>query len=78
MTLEIHMDDFWQDQLRKRSSYLGKIPSEDFNEEQYEVFLNIASSEELEQDILTKETLDKMMEHFMKDGIRGIIWYDRN
>ena len=54
------MDDFWQEELKKRSSYLGKIPSQDFNEEQYEVFLTVASSEELEQDILTKQTLDKI------------------
>ena len=64
--------------LKKLKSYLGKIPSQDLNEEQYEVFLTVASAEELEQDILTKQTLDKMMEHFMEDGIRGIIWYDRN
>ena len=61
MTLEINMDDFWQDQLKKRSSYLGKIPSQDLNEEQYEVFLKIASLEELEQDIITKETLYKII-----------------
>lgn len=78
MTLEINMDDFWQDHLKKRSSYLGKIPSEDFDPEQYDLFLTIASAEELEEDILTKQTLDKIMEHFMKDGIRGIIWYERN
>ena len=64
--------------IQKSKSYLGKIPSQDFNEEQYEVFLTVASAEELEQDILTKQTLDKIMEHFKKDGIRGIIWYDRN
>jgi len=58
--MEINMDDFWQEELKKRSSYLGKIPSQDFNEEQYEVFLTVASSEELEQDILTKQTLDKI------------------
>ena len=55
------MDDFWQEELKKRSSYLGKIPSQDLNEEQYEVFLNIASLEELEQDILTKQTLNKII-----------------
>lgn len=74
-------DDFHKEEqllFKKLKSYLGKIPSQDFNEEQYEVFLTVASPEELEQDILTGKTLDKMMEHFMKDGIRGIIWYDRN
>ena len=52
MFLEINMDDFWQDQLKKRSSYLSKIPSEDFNPEQYEVFLSVASAEELLQQVL--------------------------
>lgn len=47
--------------LKKLKSYLGKIPSQDLNEEQYEVFLNIASPEELEQDIITKETLHKII-----------------
>ena len=29
MTLEINMDDFWQDQLKKRSSYLRKMTIQD-------------------------------------------------
>ena len=64
MSLEIHMDDFWQDQLRKRSSHLGKIPSEDFDTEQYEVFLTYASPEELDYDILKRDTLQKIIKHF--------------
>ena len=62
--------------LKKLKSYLGIIPSQQLTEEQYEVFLEIASPEELEEDILTKQTLDKIMEHFKKDGIRVIIWYE--
>ena len=50
--------------LKKVKSYLGKIPSEDFNQEQYEVFLSVASAEELEQDIITRETLHKIMSYF--------------
>lgn len=50
--------------LKKIKSYLGKIPSQDFNEEQYEVFLTVASAEELEQDIITRETLHKIMSYF--------------
>ena len=59
--MEINMDDFWQDELKKRSSYLGNIPSEILNEEQYSMFLDIASPEELENDIITKETLHKII-----------------
>lgn len=46
--------------IQKSKSYLGKIPSEDFDPEQYEVFLTVASAEELEQDIITRETLHKI------------------
>lgn len=50
--------------LKKVKSYLGKIPSEDFDPEQYEVFLTVASAEELEEDIITRETLHKIMSYF--------------
>lgn len=50
--------------LKKVKSYLGKIPSEDFDTEQYEVFLTVASAEELEEDIITRETLHKIMSYF--------------
>lgn len=46
--------------LKKLKSYLGKIPSQDFNEEQYEVFLTVASPEELEEDIITRKTLNEI------------------
>ena len=63
-------DDFHKSEqvlLKKLKSYLGKIPSQDFNEEHYEVFLTVASPEELEEDILTKQTLQKIMKHFELD-----------
>ena len=47
--------------LKKVKSYLGKIPSEDFDPEQYAVFLEIASPEELEEDIITRQTLHKII-----------------
>lgn len=50
--------------LKKVKSYLGKVPSRDFDPEQYEVFLTVASAEELEQDIITRETLHKIMSYF--------------
>ena len=62
--MKLNMSDFTQDQLKKRSSYLGKIPSHDFDAEQYDIFLSYASTEELEQDILKRETLHKIMSYF--------------
>lgn len=58
--LQVFEDVFF----KKVKSYLGRIPSQDFDSEQYEVFLTIASPEELENDILTRETLNKIMEIF--------------
>jgi len=49
--------------IQKSKSYLGKIPSQDLNEDQYDLFLTIASPEELEQDIITIETLFKIVFH---------------
>jgi len=47
-------------QITNRKSYLGRIPSRDFWDEAYQLYLKYASSEELEQDIITKETLKKI------------------
>lgn len=58
------LQEFEDSFLKKGRSYLGKIPSKDFDPEQYEVFLVVASAEELEADIITKETLYKIMKHF--------------
>lgn len=38
----------------------GLIPSQVFDDVEYQSYLNSASSYELENDIITKETLDKM------------------
>lgn len=38
----------------------GLIPSQVFDDIEYQSYLNSASSYELENDIITKETLDKM------------------
>jgi hypothetical protein len=40
--------------------YGGLIPSQVFDEYEYQSFLKFASAYELENDLLTKETLDKM------------------
>lgn len=47
--------------LKKVKSYFGIIPSQILTEEQYSVFLEIASPEELEEDIITRETLHKII-----------------
>lgn len=46
--------------LKKVKSYLGIIPSQQLTEEQYGVFLEIASPEELEQDIITRKTMNEI------------------
>ena len=47
-------------QKKRKRSYLGRIPSIDFWDEAYQLFLEFASPEELEDDILTRETLDEI------------------
>ena len=55
------MSDEWVGHYNKRrKSYLGRIPSQDFWEEAYNLFLEFATPEELENDILTRETLLKI------------------
>jgi hypothetical protein len=60
MALEIDMSDFWKTHDKKRQSYLGKIPSKDFWDEAYQLFLDYATPEELETDTLKRETLYKI------------------
>jgi hypothetical protein len=38
----------------------GLNPSQVFNDDEYQSYLNFASAYELENDLVTKETLDKM------------------
>ncbi len=47
--------------------YGGLIPSQVFDEYEYQSYLEFASSYELENDIVTKETLDKMGENLSID-----------
>jgi hypothetical protein len=58
--MNINMDDFWEYTEKRQKSYLGRIPSEDFWDEAYQLFLEFGSPEELENDILRRETLDKI------------------
>jgi ssDNA-specific exonuclease RecJ len=57
-------EDIFMQTLKKRKSYLGRIPSQDFFDEAYDLFLSIATPEELEEDIITRDTLRKMTTHF--------------
>lgn len=57
---EINCDDFWEHQTKKRKSYLGYIPSQDFCEEEYDLFLSIATPVELQEDIITSSTFQKI------------------
>ena len=43
-----------------KKSYLDRIPSQDFWNEAYQLFLEFATPEELEEDILKRETLQKI------------------
>jgi len=43
-----------------KKTYLGRISSRDFWDEAYALFLQYATPEELEEDILKRETLEKI------------------
>ena len=58
--MNINMDDFWIYMDKRKNSYLGRIPSQDFWDEAYQLFLEFATPEELEEDILKRETLQKI------------------
>jgi hypothetical protein len=60
MSTYINMDDFWVHMDKRKNSYLGRIPSQDFWDEAYQLFLEFATPEELEEDILKRETLEKI------------------
>ena len=49
-----------EEQKKRKRSYLGRIPSVDFWDEAYQLFLQFASPEELEEDILFRKTLDQI------------------
>ena len=60
MDREQEFEELFFEALKKRKSYLGRIPSKDFWNEAYELFLEFASPEELETDTLTRDTLEKI------------------
>ena len=60
MSTYINIDDFWVYMDKRKNSYLGRIPSQDFWDEAYQLFLEFATPEELEEDILKRETLQKI------------------
>ena len=51
--------------IQKMLSYKGYIPSKDLNEYQYQTYLQIASPQELERDIIYESTMCKV--------IRGVL-----
>lgn len=46
--------------IKKSLSYFGIIPSLDFDSDEYFLFLTLASEQELEHDIVSRETLHKI------------------
>ncbi len=51
--------------IQKMFSYKGYIPSKDLNEYQYQTYLQVASPQELERDIIYESTMRKV--------IRGVL-----
>lgn len=51
----------------KSVSYFGLTPSIDFDDDKYQFFLHFATAEELEKDIITRETMVKIAERLGKD-----------
>ena len=49
--------------IQKISSYRQMIPSKDFTEDDYNLFLFFASPYELENDIITEETYEKIIRY---------------
>ena len=52
--------------IQKIISYKGYIPSEDLNEYQYQTYLQIASPQELERDIIYESTMRKVIRGNLK------------
>lgn len=46
--------------IQKMLTYKGYIPSKDLNEYQYQTYLQVAPSHELELDIISEETMLKV------------------
>lgn len=59
-------DDLFQAELlfyKSMQSYKGYIPSSDFNEYEYSLYLQYASAGELERDIVVEETYRNIISH---------------
>ncbi len=57
-------DDHYQSEkliIKSLQSYKGLIPSINFNEDEYSLYLQYASAEELEKDIVSEKTYLKMV-----------------
>ena len=57
-------DDLLQAELlfyRSIQSYKGLFPSKDFNEDEYSLYLQYASADELEREIVKEETYRKII-----------------
>lgn len=59
----VYFPEPMDDQKKRKRSYLGRIPSIDFWDEAYQLFLEFASPEELEDDILTREHWMKLVKY---------------
>lgn len=74
----INMDDYWHHQEKLRQSHKGLIPSINFKDYEYSLYLQYASAEELERDIVSEKTYLKMVyegnwdddEYIVDDKIR--------
>lgn len=59
-------DDLFQAELlfcRSIQSYKGLFPSKDFKDDEYSLYLEYASAEELERDIVSEKTYRKITTH---------------
>jgi len=52
-------------------TYKGLIPSINFNEDEYSLYLQYASTVELEKDILTEETYVEIMKTLIYEEVIG-------
>ena len=66
-------DDDYQSEkmiIKSLQSYKGLIPSINFNEDEYYLYLQYASSVELEKDILTEETYVEIMKTLIYEEVK--------
>lgn len=66
-------DDHYQSEkliTKSLLSYKGLIPSINFNEDEYSLYLQYASAVELEKDILTEETYAEIMKTLIYEKVK--------